>query len=109
MATAFVRATRRQFGQEWSVSDVIRFVGAVRVRYATSDLSPAVAEEMILAALRNTPIRVCSDDRERGYAQITLLAALVDPLDSRQRGLFLQQARADAEQWLSQAGRRIVV
>lgn len=104
MATAFVRATRQQFGQEWSIPDVIRFVGAVRTRFSVSDLSPTVAEEMLLAALRSAPMRIGSDDRELGYVQITLLAALVDSLDNRQCGLLLRQARADAEQWLSQAG-----
>ncbi len=104
MATAFVRATRQQFGHDWSVSDVIRFVGEVRTRFSGGDLSPTTAEEMILTALRNTPMRTGSDDGALGDVQITLLAVLVNNLDSRQRALLFQKARADAEQWLSQDG-----
>ena len=103
MATAFIDAARHRFGDERSISDVIRFVGKVRTQYSAYDLRPSVAEEMIFSVLRGTPTQTGLDGRECGDIQITLLAALVDNLDIRQRASLFQRARLEADQWLAKA------
>jgi hypothetical protein len=103
MATAFTNAARHRFGDERSISDVIRFVGRVRTQYSAYDFRPSVAEEMIFSVLRGTPTQTDLDGCECGDIQITLLAALVDDLDIWQRASFFQQARFGADQWLAKA------
>jgi hypothetical protein len=102
MAIAFVGAVRDRFSSGWTPADVIRFVGQVRVRNECYDLSPTTGEELLFAALRNTPLPRRIDEFEKGYAQVTLLVELVGDLDEQQLEEFLAKARAQADQWLAE-------
>ena len=102
MAMAFIAAVRRQFPSAWSTADVIRFVGQVRVQNGDDgDLSPTLAEQLILSALRDTPLSVRSAETARAYAQFMLLSVLVSDLDDDQLNTLLAQARDDADRWLT--------
>ncbi len=48
----------------WAVSDVIRFVGQIRTGYDDEDdsVAPDAAEQLILAALRDTPMPAGIDE-----------------------------------------------
>lgn len=102
-ATAFVYAARKRFGQGWSRSDVIRFVGKLRATDdgTYSDLNAEVAELMLFSALRQQPMPAGHDELAKGYAQIAVLAALVDDLDAQALEKFLSEMRAQTDQWLA--------
>jgi hypothetical protein len=101
LATALINAIRYQFSTQWSLADVIRFVGQARVRFDTYDLSPTMAEQILLAALRNVPLSPKFDEDIKSCAQITLLAALTDSLHEQQVDALLQEAREQANRWLA--------
>ncbi len=74
---------------------MIRFVG--RVRGGDSghpELSPALAEQLILSALRNIPLTGQPDETATAYTQFVLLRALVSGLDDEQL-ITLLSAAAD--------------
>jgi hypothetical protein len=60
-------------------------------------LSPTLAEQLILSALRNAPLRGQPDETVRAYTQFVLLRELVSDLDDEQLGMLLAQARDGAE------------
>jgi hypothetical protein len=98
MAMAFVAAVRRRFPDGWSVADVIKFVGQVRGGDGGhSALSPTLAEQLILSALRNAPLRGQPDETAGAYTQFVLLQELISDLDDEQLSMLLAQARDDAE------------
>jgi hypothetical protein len=101
MAMAFISAVRERFSSGWSLADIIRFVGQVRSQKENYDLSPTIAEEMLLAALRNTSLPERTDEFAKGYAQVAVLAELAGNLDEQQLDEFLAKARVQADQWLA--------
>jgi hypothetical protein len=98
MAMAFAAVVRRRFPDGWSAADVIKFVGQVRSGDGGhSALSPTLAEQLILSARRNAPLRGQPDETARAYTQFVLLRELVRDLDDEQLSMLLTQARDDAE------------
>lgn len=75
MAAAFTAAVRSRFPGEWSVADAVKFIGQVRVRSSDTygDLSPSLAEQLMLAALRGTPVSSRFDETAKAYTQFVLL------------------------------------
>lgn len=104
VATAFIIAAQRRFPHEWSIADVIRFVGQVRVQCGDNydDLSPAIAEQLILAALRDEPMGGEFDETDKAYTQFVLLSALVRDLDEQQLDMFLAESCEKADQWIAE-------
>lgn len=102
VAMAFIAAVRHQFPRGSSTADVIRFVSQVRVENGDDgDLSPTLAEQLILSALRDTPLSVRSGETARASAQFALLSVLVGDLDDDQLNTLLTRARDDADRWLA--------
>jgi hypothetical protein len=98
MAMAFVAAVRRRFPDGWSAADVIKLVGQVRGGDdGHSVLSPTLAEQLILSALRNAPLHGQPDETAMAYTQFVLLRELVSDLDDEQLSMLLAQARDGAE------------
>ena len=93
MAMAFIAAARRRFPAGWSVADVITFVGRVRAGdNGHPALSPTLAEQMILSALRNAPLHGQPDETATAYTQFVLLRELVSDLDDEQLRTLLAAA-----------------
>jgi hypothetical protein len=98
MAMAFIAAVRRRFPAGWPAADVITFVGQVRAgNSGRLALSPTLAEQLILSALRNVPLRGQPDQTATAYTQFVLLRELVSDLDGDQLSTLLAGARDDAE------------
>jgi len=98
MAMAFVAAARRRFPAGWPAADVIRFVGQVRGGDSGHpELSPTLAEQLILSALRNVPLHGHPDETATAYTQFVLLRELVSDLDGDQLSALLAGTRDDAE------------
>jgi hypothetical protein len=106
MATAFVAAARHRFPGEWSVSDLITFVGRARAhdQGERADINASAAEQMLLTALTNqlVPMRGKFDQIAKGYTQAAILAELVSDLDGQQLDAFLTEARVRANRWLAE-------
>jgi hypothetical protein len=106
MATAFVAAARNRFPRQWSVPDLIRFVGQVRTHHQGeyADINASAAEQMLLAALTNQPEPMYGefDQIAMGYAQAAILAELVGDLDGQQLDALLDEARVQANLWLAE-------
>ena len=103
LSMAFVIAARLRFAEGWSTSDVIRF--ASRVRLQDGDritLSPTLAEQLILSALRDTPLSAQADETAKAYTQFTLMRSLVSDLGDGRLSLLLAQARDSANQWIAE-------
>lgn len=93
MAMTFVAAARRRFPAGWSAADVITFVGRVRAGDSGhSVLSPTLAEQLLLSALRNAPLRGRPDETAAAYTQFVLLRELVSDLDGEQLSTLLAAA-----------------
>jgi hypothetical protein len=98
MTMAFVAAVRRRFPAGWSAADVITFVGRVRAGESGQlALSPTLAEQLILSALRSVPLRGQPDETATACTQFVLLRELVSDLDGDQLSTLLAGARDDAE------------
>jgi hypothetical protein len=104
MAAAFTAAVRSRFPGEWSVADVVRFVG--RMRAGSSDaygsLNPSLAEQLTLCALRGAPIHNQYDEVAKAYTQFMLLKDIASGLDDQQLEMLLTRARYDADRWLAE-------
>jgi hypothetical protein len=107
MAAAFIAAVRFRFSGEWSVADVVKFVSQVRVRASDGygEPSPSLAEQLVLAALRGTPVAGQFDETAKAYTQFMLLEDLASSLDDQQLDMLLDKARHDADQWMAEAAR----
>jgi hypothetical protein len=93
MAMTFVAAARRRFPAGWSAADVIRFVGRVRAGDSGHPaLSPTLAEQLLLSALRDAPLRGRPDETATAYTQFVLLRELVSDLDDEQLRALLAAA-----------------
>jgi hypothetical protein len=107
MAAAFAAAVRSRFPGEWSVADVVRFVGQARV--GSSDtyggLSPSLAEQLTLAVLRGTPVPSQFDEAAKAYTQFLLLKDLASSLDDQRLDMLLGKARDDAGRWMAETAR----
>jgi hypothetical protein len=100
---AFIIAARLRFAAGWSTSDVIRFVSRARLQDGNrTTLSPTLAEQLILSALRDTPLSVQADEIAKAYTQFTLMKTLVSDLDDERLSLLLAQAQDDANQWIAE-------
>jgi hypothetical protein len=104
--TAFIKAARKRFAPTWSGSDVIRFIGQVRAgrQREHSDIDAAAAEQMLISALGDTPLRGRFDEFAKGYAQAVLLRELTSQLDTEQLHTLLEEAREQANGWLAKHG-----
>lgn len=101
-AMMFINAARRRFAPTWSGSDVIRFVGQVggRDHGEYSDIDAEAAEQMLISALSDKPLRGQFDEFAKGYAQAALLKELTSELDSDQLDALLEEAREQSNRWL---------
>jgi len=99
VATALVGAAHRRFRVGWSDGDVIRFIGKVRGagEGTHAGVSAAVAEQVLLSALRGEPVSRELDEDAEGYAQVAILAELVSDLDTRKLNQFLAETREQAD------------
>jgi hypothetical protein len=103
LSMAFIIAARLRFAAGWSTSDVIRFVSRARLQDGNrTTLSPTLAEQLILSALRDTPLSVQADEIAKAYTQFTLMKTLVSDLDDERLSLLLAQAQDDANQWIAE-------
>ena len=97
---AFVSAARRRFAPAWTVSDVIGFVVAARLRLREIeiDIDPRASEVLIRQAL-GEETATDPDKEAGGRAQIFLLSELVfdENLDGAALDEFLVSARRLAE------------
>ncbi|MCL2395824.1 MAG: hypothetical protein FWC87_14215 [Acidimicrobiaceae bacterium] len=93
---AFGLAARRQFGPEWSTSDVIGFVAMVRAIPGGQPelLDPLVAEAELRSAL-GEDLPASPDPQARAVTQVVLLAALVGSLRLDDAGIdaLIDEAR----------------
>jgi hypothetical protein len=103
VGVAFVLAARQHFGSHWAKSDLVRFVGQLRAGQGGefSDVNAGTAEQLLISALTNEPLRDMSGDEALGYAQAAVLAELTRDYDSQQLDTFLGVAREQANQWLA--------
>ena len=104
MAAAFAAAVRSRFPGEWSVADVVKFVAQVRVWNSDNygDLSPSLAEQLILCALRGTPVQGRYEEVAKAYTQFMLLKDIADGLDDQQLEMLLTKAQDDADRWIAE-------
>jgi hypothetical protein len=104
MAAAFNAAVRSRFPGEWSVADVIKFVAQVRVWNSDNygGLSPSLAEQLILCALRGTPVPGRYDEVAKAYTQFILLKDIASDLDDQQLEKLLTKAQDDADRWIAE-------
>jgi hypothetical protein len=107
LATAFIAAVRRRFPGGWPTADVIGFVGQVRVRgggYGDGgygDLSPGLAEQLILSVLRDAALRGQFGEAATAYAQFVLLKELVSGYGDGQLNALLAEARDGTDRWIA--------
>jgi hypothetical protein len=103
LSTAFIIAARLRFAGDWSTADVIRFVSQARIRDGNrTTVSPTLAEQLILSALRDTPLSVPADEIATAYTQFILMKSLVTDLDDERLSLLLAQAQDSANQWIAE-------
>jgi len=103
LATAFVIAARLRFAGGWSTADVIRFVSPARIRDSNrATVSPTLAEQLILSALRDAPLSVPADEIATACTEFTLMRRLVTDLDDERLSLLLVQAQDSANQWIAE-------
>jgi hypothetical protein len=104
MAAAFTAAVRSRFPGGWSVADVVKFVGQVRVRTSGNygGLNPSLAEQLTLSALRSTPVPSQHDETAIAYLQFVLLKDLTSGLNDEELGILLAKARDNADEWIAQ-------
>ena len=81
--------------------------GHVRVRSSDThgDLSPSLAEQLMLAALRGTPVSSRFDETAKAYTQFIPLKDLANSLDDQQLDMLLGKARDDADRWMAETAR----
>lgn len=103
MAAAFTTAVKQHFAGNWSVSDVIRFIGELRANHHAThtDINPSAAEEMVLTVLRGHPTGSEHDDEVRGHAQAAVLADIADGLGTYELSALITESQNLANQWLS--------
>lgn len=103
---AFVTAVRRRFAPTWTVPQVVRFVGEMRVDLLRDgiDIDPRTAEILVRRALGDG-IDVRLEEEASARAQIFLLLVLIDDegLDDAGLDAFLAQARSLADQLADRA------
>jgi hypothetical protein len=81
---------------------VIKFVGQLRVRNGdNAALSPTLAEQLILSALRDTPLQGEFSETATAYTQFLLLRELVSDLDGERLDVLLTRAQDDADRWIT--------
>jgi hypothetical protein len=103
LAAAFTLAVRQRFSSGWATRDVVQLVAQVRTRDQgrRADVNPDAAEQMLRSALTGESVGEKFDQGAKGYAQVALLAELVNDLDSRQLDALLTEARKQADRWLA--------
>jgi hypothetical protein len=108
MAAAFAAAVRSRFPGKWSVADVVRFVAQVRVWDSDNygSLSPSLAEQLTLCALRGTPVPGRYDEVAKAYTQFMLLKDIASDLDDQQLEMLLTKAQDDADRWIAETAGR---
>lgn len=101
LAAAFHEAVGKKFSSTWRVSDVIRYVAAVRARAVDEDyqIDPLAAERLIRWALGDRSARVDELDDAAKSSQVILLVDLISEAELDDAGLdeFLTRARERAE------------
>jgi hypothetical protein len=102
MATAFITAAQRRFPDPWAFGDIIRFVGKIRAQQDGEELMDArAAEQLLLAALRNTPLPADISEATKAQVQFLLLETMVneESLRGNELDAFLTDARQLADRW----------
>jgi hypothetical protein len=93
---AFTCAVHRRFGGGHTFPEIVQFVAAERLRLddPNGDIDPAIAERLILTVLGVGSVEGTDEDA-KGFAQQSLLIALVRDEDLDDAGLdqFLEEAR----------------
>jgi hypothetical protein len=103
LTMAFITASQLRFARDWSTADVIKFVSQVRIRDGErAPVSPTLAEQMILSALRDTPFAVPAEATATAYTQFILMKRLVSDLGDERLSLLLAQAQDSANHWIAE-------
>ena len=103
LTMAFITASHLRFASDWSTAGVIKFVSQVRIHDGDhAPISPTLAEQMILSALRDTPFSVPAEATATAYTQFILMRRLVNNLGDERLSLLLAQAQDSANQWIAE-------
>lgn len=99
---AFATAARSRFAAGWTDADLIRLIARMRTKYGTEydDYSPALAEDLLAAALENKHPSVTASEELRAATQMVLLRVLTDDIGEQEFEQVLATARERADRWL---------
>jgi hypothetical protein len=102
VATAFVEAVRRRFGENRrSLADIVRFVAKARSSFVEDAdlLDPVSAELLVQGALGDRSAVADMNDQTKALGQLILLFALVNDEDLDDEGMneFLAKVQNQAE------------
>jgi hypothetical protein len=100
---AFALAVRQRFTSAWTGSDIVRYVGNVRMSGTEDDdIDPLVAETLIRRALGDHA-KLTGDIEQQVTAQAILLLYLVADLelDATEQSQLMWNAQELADQWLA--------
>jgi hypothetical protein len=93
---AFFLAVDQRFGQEQSISAVIRLVAEARARFDETgdDVDPIAAERLIRSVMFDKPeLARGIDQRTIGKAETALLATMAENWDEARLNAFLTESR----------------
>lgn len=100
LAAAFFAAAERRFAKGGTKTDVVAFVGNVRVRSeALAEINPHTAERLILAVFTDENIDDVEDETKGELYPILLAGLIIDEqLTDSDLDAFLEDARKLAEE-----------
>lgn len=107
IGAAFVIAAERQFQQNSTAADVIRFIADVRGQtpLAAERIDPKIGEQLIISALTDEPVAEEVDADTALMTELLLLVGMVasEHFQSADLDHFMDEARALANEWASPA------
>lgn len=105
IGAAFVIAAERQFQENSTAADVIRFIADVRSQtpIAAERIDPKIGEQLILSALTDEPVPEDVDVETALITELLLLVGMVASEHFQPADLdrFMDEARALANEWAS--------